>query len=280
MPIHQFIAVIIQRAEEAFHYANLSLDAARICDFERALRMQNIAEKRLNRAKSRRDKITDIVDPIPPNHMMYIARIDKLIVDTRSTLAAIDHALDLCMQQNSLFTYVPGANWMPQVLVPGEPVPSPNSIEFIFKLSIRCENPQFIQVYHIEKKDTGEILENPSEGDARYDPPGIIEDYAPRDSDAFDGYVVDADPAQSDPTMDTITADGVTRAFDKPDFVKKGYTAYFETCLVCLDNGYQILGCIRWLSEGPNGDVTVDQNNHKPSLNFERALQHWLNNRS
>jgi len=281
MPIKKPIKEALKTAEKASHYANLALEAARICDFERTERIGNLADHELRAANKKLAQIPTAINPMPAGYGIYLDKIKRLIADAKSAKAAAEQALKKCLEQQApIFPYVPGsATHLFKLLKPGDPKPPPNRIDFVYKLEVRCEKPAFIQVYHIEKDETGEALLKPSKGDKRSSGFPLMSHFAPRDQDAFDGYVVDADPNGKEPSLHTDTKNGVAQAFDMPDFVKKGYTAYFETCLVCMDGDeYKILTCIRWTSKGPDGEVRMDPTKDcQPSLNFERALQHWLN---
>lgn len=173
-----------------------------------------------------------------------------------------------------------------------------NRIEFVFELNgqVPCEQLCLVAVFHIEEDETGRILERPSEGYADgYDPPSG----APRDDDAVNGYVVDTwlmRPASEtdftfvpnhSPCIPTMESDGnrITGS-DSPLFLKRGYTAYFEMCVVCLDNDdWTVLGCMRWVNRKgepdtsrilPNPDGETDWGD--ASENFNDALRRWLSN--
>ena len=169
-----------------------------------------------------------------------------------------------------------------------------NKIKFVFDLvrNVQCEKLCIVSVYHIEEDATGAVVDPPSKAYRDgYDP--IFYGGPVDDKDAYMGYVVDTPPKKlvgaqlvpnTDPCMPTMKIVGrrIT-AEDQPAFLKPGFTAYFETCVLCMDKkDFTVLGCMRWshasglskILPAPGGGT--DWGN--ASSNFNAAVRTWLRN--
>lgn len=168
-----------------------------------------------------------------------------------------------------------------------------DSIDFVFefKKPVRCERLCLVSVYYIENDETGEILRNPSDG--------YLEGFdnfgggTLSDDHAVDGRIVDApvlrkpegggDPVKSNnPCLPTSKVEGQkVIGYDPPNFVKRGFTAYFETCVVCLDDRprFKVLGSMRWSNKGNTSALTPRKgrlDRERRSDGFIRALEKYL----
>jgi len=170
-----------------------------------------------------------------------------------------------------------------------------NKIDFVFELNrdVRCENLCLVAVYHIEEDETGRIVDPPSEAYREGFEPLFGR---PQDSDAVNGYVVDTwlmRPRSEtdlnlvpnhDPCIPSMKIDGTRiTGSDEPTFIRSGFTAYFEVCVVCLDeDDWTVLGCMRWSYKSgkseiiPHPDGGTDWGDG--SENFNSALRKWLRN--
>ena len=170
-----------------------------------------------------------------------------------------------------------------------------NKIDFVFELNrdVRCEDLCLVAVYHIEEDETGRIVDPPSgayrEG---FDP--LFG--RPQDIDAVNGYLVDTwlmRPRSDDelelvpnrkPCIPSMEIDGTRiTGSDEPTFIRSGFTAYFEVCVICLDeDDWTVLGCMRWSYKSgkseiiPNPDDETDWGD--ASENFNAALREWQRN--
>ncbi len=270
-------------SKSARRLAESALESARLCDSEAALRLKSEAVKKLNKAKRAFNNISEALREIPREHQPNVDAADRDIKITDELIGKVDEVIKGCAPKNYFDYQIGGMFQIPEEQDdPGTPK---NKIYFEFKPKgeLECERRCHVSVYHIEKDDTGETLEKPSKGDTRF---GAIEAMTmPRDEDAVDGYVVDTDPELLDPCWSTseTTPDGIVKSFDEPSFVKEGYTAYFETCVVCLREGkYTIEGCQSWSYSGTSKRVNLPPSKptpNSPSEPFQRSFRHWLNKR-
>lgn len=263
--------------------AESALESARLCDSEAASRLKSEAIKKLDKAKRAFNNISKVFREIPREYQPNVDAADRDIKIADELVGKVDEVIKGCVSK-TYFDYEVGGKFQTPV-EQADPDTPKNKIYFEFKPKgeLECERHCYVSVYHIEKDDTGETLEKPSEGDTRF---GAIEQQTmPRDEDAVDGYVVDTDPALPDPCWSTseTTPDGIVKSYDEPSFVKEGYTAYFETCVVCLEEGkYTIEGCQSWSYSGTDKRVNLPSKlpPSPPSEPFQRSFRHWLNKRT
>lgn len=274
-------------AQRARDLASNALSGAEHCDEERARRLEEQSRQRIDKARR-------ILGTVPADALDLYATDDitRRILDTaEDLLARIDAALEECLGNDDR-VFQPGGTFSGSLdLQEGQA--GQNRIEFVFGLNgeVQCHNLCIVSVFHIEEDRTGTTIIPPSRGYTdEYDP--LIGGRL-RDEDSVDGYVVDTPPRvlvdgrlvnNTSPCLPTMEIQGdVITAWDSPSFLRQGHTAYFETCVLCLDGEpFAILGCMRWkhtpgrseIQPGENGEIDRET----PSGMFEEAVRIWRRN--
>lgn len=146
--------------------------------------------------------------------------------------------------------------------------------------TIKCKNLCLASIFHVRDKN-GEIVIPPKGAFLPdYTPPGGI---APH----LNGYLVDAPifkdgrPSKT-PCMPSSKINGKTiTAEDIPFFLEEGYTAHFETNLICIqDSPFTILGpSLRWTYT--RGKTTIGRNGGTPDQpaatgEFRSTIEPWI----
>lgn len=262
-------------ARKGKYYALEALKGAGRCDSEKALRLSSKAKALLDKAK----KTVNQVNPAIRAHMVYDDGIKRTIAMGRDYLADIDAVLERCRKSSQLYDYKKKAGSWVQAKDGRSKGINLNQVYFEFKLKrFECEKLCYIAVYHVEDEATGKTMQDPSVADIR-----TLGSWGvpPEKEDVADGYVVDAHPMAKDPCWSDLEREGDTvKVYDRPAFIKPGYTAYFEVCVVCLDPPEpKIFGVHRFSYSGTSGKSEIQPNSCPPTLPFQEALSKWLNNR-
>gem|GEM_PF-5060084 len=286
-PLHDLFraSFLAQRANRLSSNAYM---AALYCDAEKARRLASEAASLANQARQ-------LINNAPPEARDYYGIDDitlRLLDSVQIELSKIDYLLSQC-QDDPRHPYLAGGSFYESSgQLKGHE--RNNKIKFVFKLNreIECRDYCIVSVFHIENDETGDTIIPPSNGyRADFDP--VFYGGAPLDSDSVDGYVVDTPPQVvqdlklvNNPRicMPSMEIDGNRiKAEDQPAFVKAGHTAYFETCVLCLDGeNFSVLGCMRWLHRTreskilPNSDGNTDCGSS--SRMFREAVRRWLQN--
>jgi hypothetical protein len=268
-------------AQEARNLSSLAYDAAVRCDAGRARRLATRAAATAREARRRIAALPARVRDAYATDDVSIRILD--FADWH--LSKIEKLLKECAKPASAQGSFKGS----QGGLAGQA--GLNRIEFAFRLKdgVRCERLCMISVYHIEEDATGRIVDPPSQAyKPTFDP--LLGGVAP-DSCAVGGYIVDAPETvlaspngnlvlvpNFSPCMPTSLVAGQTvTARDTPDFLKPGFTAFFETCVVCLDTTPPIvLGTARWSHKNGHSDLDSPPDQPGPSGPFRDALKRWM----
>jgi hypothetical protein len=275
-------------AQRANHLASNAYLGAIHCDAEKARRLAAQATPLVQQARQ-------LINNAPQAARDFYATDDvtlRLLDAVQDNLKKIDGLLSQC-RDDPRHPYLDGGSFSgSRGELDGRE--RKNKIEFVFVLNgeVECRDLCMVSVFHIENDETGETVIPPSNGyRPGFDP--VFYGGAPQDSDSVRGYVVDAPPRilkkmkfvnNTRPCMPSMKIDGnrVT-AEDEPAFVKPGHTAYFETCLLCMDGEhFRVLGSMRWLHRtglskimpGPDGKTDWGPS----SRMFREAVRRWLQN--
>lgn len=277
-----------QEAIKAANFAREAINAADRCQGGKALRLSKDAARHIAAARAAIRAAPAAERNAAPN---YLRALDQVISRAEGFVAAVKPALDRCQKLPAVYGVAlkAGTFGKAQDFQSKPPSDHPNQVKFTFTLGPKsqCERLGFVAVYYIENDATLETLPKPSQGDNRTAHKGALEGFPPngkppRDADAADGYVVDAPPDGDSPFWPDTSRKGDTiTVSDRPSFVARGHTAYFETCVVCLDDPTKILGCYRWrhTAEYPKPPAEILEGPVPPTRPFQKALQKWLDNR-
>jgi hypothetical protein len=265
-----------------------ALEAANHCDAVRARRLRKRALKAALKAEAK------LATATPEERAFYYT--DDVVVrqlkSLRKNMNLVNRLLAICSPQTKYPFKASGSFAKSKDLQAGQA--GKNRIDFHFALAAdpKCERLCLVSVYYLEENATGKKAKKPSDGYK----PGFDNLYGGTlpDRDAADGYIVDA-PAMvpapggglqfvpsNSPCMPSSKVAGlVVTGLDKPNFVKRGYTAHFETCLVCLDDRpkFRVLGCIKWFNRRGKAKIVPSKgkfDRNGVSEGFVRALEKYL----
>lgn len=275
-------------AQQARDLASNALSGAEHCDEEKARRLAERSRQLIDEARR-------ILGGVPADALAFYMTDDvtRRILDTAEDfLARIDTALEeWCGNDGRVFQ---SGGTFSESRDCQEGQAGQNRIEFVFELNgeVECRNLCIVSVFHIEEDRTGTTVVPPSRA--------YSDDYDPllggrlRDEDSVEGYIVDTPPRVLDnngrlvnntsPCMPTMQIQGnVITAWDSPSFLRPGYTAYFETCILCLDEEpFTILGCIRWKHTPGRSEIQPGEgeavDREAASGMFREAVRVWLRN--
>ena len=268
------------------------VEMARICDWNASNRWHKEAEKAIEKAERAIGHISGINPPPPADHDIYTIRAKRDLARAKKAFSDAERMFQACVDPRTapkvLFRFENHTRYNIPTVVRLTPIAGDPSDKITISATMtgNCAQPCFVSVYSIEKADTGKRVNPPSLGDNRYGPGGNPSN-APKDVDAFDGFVVDAPPTASKPCWPGSSYNSNTKqlsADDAPNVIKDGHIGSFETCAVCIENGQvTVLGCMRWTVDGDNKIKFVLQHigqSPQPTPPFERALKHWMNRRT
>lgn len=276
----------------AMRLANSAYDAAMNCDMPRAERLITMARMTIKQCQ-------DVMNTIPADHLKFFMTDDTILRvagDIEDDLAYIEKKLLKCKKRIAgLFSGKPSGSFERTT----EDVNGIYEIRFDFAIQeeLECSEVCVVSMYYLEEVNTGKIVSPFTDG--------CLQEYAaggtlfgrPGNADEVDGHVIDSahwkykpdfkgKERKQYPCLPTSKhKDKNVSASDMPTFVKNGYIAYFETCVICFLNGsYKILGCMRWNTGGSqsNGEIEKSKSgaidHWPPSPMFKRALDQWLKN--
>jgi hypothetical protein len=277
---------MMQASYRAQHARDLASDAymeAIYCDREAARRLAD-------RARAVIREVERMIAALPAAVRAAYGTDDAtldLLAYARGDLARIDGLLERCRPPAAGGTFADSRGQL-------EGQERRNTIAFVFTLTapLECRHLCIVSVFHIEEDATGKTVDPPSKAYRDgFDP--ITG--KPDEGSAVRGHVVDVGDAawaedasgrlvlvkNTMPCWPSSKVDGLrVTAEDSPTFLKDGYTAYFETCLVCLDpTPPSVLGCCRWKHTNGSSELQTPADFPGPSAHFRDALTRWLERR-
>jgi len=268
-------------AQAAFDYSSNAVIAAGQCDKMRVERLEKWAKKKIKEALHHLKNIPKKI--LDKTHFDELAK--RNIGNAKKNLAKIaDELKKACaIKRKEVNTTCNGGTFKGTKDGIQSPRGEKNKIEFVFTLKpgIKCEQLAIVSVMHIEEDDTGRTVIPPSKA--------FLDTYDPlpggrlRDIDSIGGFTVDVAPLKlengklvinKNPSSSSMEIKGNTiTAEDDPRFLKPGYTAYFETCVLCLDDDkFKYLGCIRWWHRPGESRIEKDKNG-----NIDQKEASWMN---
>lgn len=287
------------RTTEIFRAADITHEITGLAReaYMAAVRCQGDRARRLRKAVRAKIKLAEAQLAMAPADAIALYGTDdvvrRILASTKAEMKRLDKLLKQCRPSSRVPFKKSGSFKGTKDMQTGQAGNNTINIKFTLDKAVECERLCLISVYYIENDATGEIQQNPSDGyKDGFD--NIYGGTLP-DSDAAGGFIVDA-PARRDPTgglnfqpsnnpcMPTSKKAGlVITAEDSPMFIKPGFTAWFETCLVCLDERpkFRILGSMRWSYAGSETRIKRRKkkiNRKSASDGFIQALEKYIAN--
>jgi hypothetical protein len=280
---------IIQRA---LRPGSNAMHAAYACEADRARRLRDRTRVLI------RDALAKLATATPAARRFYSTDdvVRRIAARLQADMNRVEGLLRRCRPMRGVNFQKSGSFAKSKDMQPGQSGKNKILLEFNLSKKAECEKLCLISVYYVEVDETGKRLTKPSKGyKDTFDP--LLGGLLP-DGDAAAGYIVDAPervlagavgqlrlvPSNSPcmPTSKQVRRKITAR--DSPNFLKPGHTAWFETCLVCLDRRpkFEILGSVRWRhSSGETRllpkDGSLDRK--RASDGFVQALELYLANR-